>query len=355
MRFSRRRLITGMTAMAAAAGGLATVRAAQARYYAGALSDHFDGFRFIDPHGVPPKSVAEMMRWASMRRGRVPWPASVPSPYADAPPARIDGATLRVSFVGHASLLIQSAGMNILVDPVWSERVSPIDFVGPRRVNDPGIPFELLPKIDVVLVSHNHYDHLDIATLSRLAATHRPRVITPLGNDTIMQAYDPAIAAEAYDWGDQVALGRGVTVTLAPMRHWSARGLLDRNKALWAAFVIATPAGRIYHVGDSGYGDGFRFREARDLYGPFRLAVLPIGAYEPRWFMREQHMDPDESVKAFVDCGAEFALAHHHGTFQLTDEAIDAPVTGLATACTAARIETDRFRAFKPGQVWELA
>jgi L-ascorbate metabolism protein UlaG (beta-lactamase superfamily) len=330
------------------------MRSAQARYYAGAVSGHFDGFRFVDPHGVAPKDFADLMRWWSMRRGRVPWPASVPSPYADAPPARVERRDLRVSFVGHASLLIQAAGLNILVDPVWSERVSPVDFAGPKRVNDPGIPFDLLPRIDVVLVSHNHYDHLDIPTLSRLAAVHRPRVITPLGNDTIMQAHDAAIAAEAYDWGDTVALGPGVTVTLAPMRHWSARGLLDRNKALWAAFVIATPAGRIYHVGDSGYGDGFRFREARDLYGPFRLAVLPIGAYEPRWFMRDQHMDPDESVKAFVDCGAEFALAHHHGTFQLTDEAIEAPLAGLQIACTAVRLESDRFRAFRPGQVWEF-
>jgi L-ascorbate metabolism protein UlaG (beta-lactamase superfamily) len=355
MRVSRRRLITGMTALAAAAGGLATMRAAQARYYAGALSDHFDGFRFIDPHGMEPKSLGELARWWSVRSRRDLWPASVPSPFADSPPARIEGRALRVSFVGHASLLVQTAGLNILIDPVWSERVSPVDFVGPRRVNEPGIPFALLPKIDVVLVSHNHYDHLDIPTLSRLAAVHRPRVITPLGNDAIMQAHDPAIAAEAYDWGDRVTLAPGITVTLAPMRHWSARGLLDRNKALWAAFVIATPAGRIYHVGDSGYGDGFRFREARDLYGPFRLAILPIGAYEPRWFMRDQHMGPDESVKALVDCGAEFALAHHHGTFHLADEAIEAPVEGLKLACADARLEVDRFRAFRPGQVWEFA
>jgi L-ascorbate metabolism protein UlaG (beta-lactamase superfamily) len=355
MRISRRRLITGMAAVAAAAGGLATMRAAQARYYAGALSDHFDGARFIDPHGMAPKSIADQARFWSTRVGRTPWPVSVPSPYADAPPARVAGPALRVSFVGHASLLIQTAGLNILVDPVWSTRVSPFEFAGPMRVNEPGIPFDLLPRIDVVLVSHNHYDHLDIATLARLKAAHNPRVITPLGNDTIMQAYIPGIAAEAYDWGDQVALASGVTVTLAPMRHWSARGLLDRNKALWAAFVIVTPAGRLYHVGDSGYGDGFRFREARDLYGPFRLAILPIGAYEPRWFMRDQHMDPDESVQAFIDCGAELALAHHHGTFQLTDEAIEAPAEGLRTACTTAGIEAARFRAFQPGQVWEFA
>jgi L-ascorbate metabolism protein UlaG (beta-lactamase superfamily) len=354
MRFTRRRLITGLTAMAAAAGGLATARAAQARYYVGPLSDHFDGIRFVDPHGMAPKGVPDLVRWWSVRGGRVAWAGSAPSPYADAPPARVDGQALRISFVGHASLLIQTGGLNILIDPVWSERVSPVDFIGPKRVNDPGIAFDALPEIDVVLISHNHYDHLDIATLARLAAVHRPRVITPLGNDAIMQAHDPAIAAEAYDWGDRVALAGGVEVTLAPMRHWSARGVFDRNKALWAAFIIATPAGRIYHVADSGYGDGFRFREARALHGPFRLAILPIGAYEPRWFMRDQHMNPEESVSAFIDCGAELALGHHHGTFQLTDEPMDAPAAALAAALSDRGIAAAQFRTLKPGQVWEL-
>ena len=353
MRFTRRRLIAGLSAAAAAAGGIASARAAQARYYEGAISDHFDGMRFVDPHGMPPKSFPDLLRWWSSRGGRVAWAGSAPSSFADTPPARVDGAALRVSFVGHASLLMQTGGLNILVDPVWSERVSPVDFVGPKRVNDPGIAFDALPKIDVILVSHNHYDHLDIATLSRLVAAHHPRVITPLGNDTIMQAHDPAIMAEAHDWGDRIKLTPDVEVTLAPMRHWSARGVFDRNKALWAAFVIATPAGRIYHVADSGYGDGFRFREARGLYGPFRLAILPIGAYEPRWFMRDQHMNPAEAVQALVDCGAATALASHYGTFQLTDEAIDAPLLALTDALSAAGMPPERFQALRPGQVWE--
>jgi L-ascorbate metabolism protein UlaG (beta-lactamase superfamily) len=354
MRFTRRRLIAGLTTMAAAAGGLAGVRAAQARYYEGPVTDHFDGMRFVDPHGMPPKSIGDLMRWWSSRGGRVAWAGSAPSPHADTPPPRIDGQALRVSFVGHASLLLQTGGLNILLDPVWSERVSPFGFIGPKRVNDPGIAFDALPRIDAVLVSHNHYDHLDVMTLARLAAAHRPRVITPLGNDVIMQAHDPDIAAEAYDWGQRVTLGPGVAVTLAPMRHWSARGIFDRNKALWAAFVIDTPAGRIYHVADSGYGDGFRFREAKSRHGPFRLAILPIGAYEPRWFMRDQHMNPDESVRAFLDCGAELALAHHHSTFQLTDEGMEAPLHALATAREQHGIGTERFRVLMPGQVWEL-
>jgi L-ascorbate metabolism protein UlaG (beta-lactamase superfamily) len=251
-------------------------------------------------------------------------------------------------------LLIQTAGLNILTDPVWSERASPFTFTGPKRAIDPGIAFEALPPIDVVLLSHNHYDHLDVATLSRLAAAHSPRVITPLGNDSILRAHDPAIRVEPYDWGDRVALSPDMAVTLAPMRHWSARHMLDRNKALWAAFVIETPAGRIYHVGDSGYGDGHHFRAARERHGPFRLAILPIGAYEPRWFMSDQHMNPEESVQAFQDCGAELALGHHYGTFQLTDEAIDAPLRALEEASSKAGVAPERFRTLAPGQFWEL-
>ena len=239
----------------------------------------------------------------------------------------------------------QTAGLNLLLDPVWSERASPFRFVGPKRVNDPGIAFADLPPIDVVLVSHGHYDHLDLTTLSRIAAAHPARVITPLGNDTIMRNHNPAIAAEAYDWDSRVDIGMGVAVTLVAARHWSARNLADRNMSLWASFVIKAPGGRIYFVADSGYGDGQYFRGARKRHGPFRLAILPIGAYQPRWFMRDHHMNPAELVQAFIDCGAEIALAHHYGTFQLTDEPIDAPLIALADALKAAGISPDRFRA----------
>ena len=203
-----------------------------------------------------------------------------------------------------------------------------------------------------MLVSHGHYDHLDVATLSRIAREHGARVITPLG--TRPCARDKSIRAEAYDWHDRVTLNRDVTVTLVPTRHWSARGLFDRNKALWASFVIETPRGRIYHVGDSGYGDGHHFRSAGARYGPLRLAILPIGAYEPRWFMRDQHINPEEAVRALRDCGAELALAHHHGTFQLTDEAIDAPVRALAEALARADVAPEKFRVLRPGQILEL-
>ncbi len=261
------------------------------------------------------------------RRGSgATWPAWAPSPHADRPPARVWGDKARLSFVGHASWLIQTSGLNILVDPVWSARASPVSWAGPRRCNDPGIAFEALPPIDIVLVSHGHYDHLDVATLSKLAAKFSPRVISPLGNDVTMRSANEAIRAEAFDWHDRVELGNGIAVTLVPTRHWSARGLFDRNN----------------------------FRSVAHAHGPLRLAILPIGAYEPRWFMQDQHMNPSDAVKALADCGAGQALAHHHGTFQLTDEAIDAPVVALNAALDEAKIPRERFVALEPGQVVEI-
>jgi len=354
MKLTRRRVL-GVLAGSAAAIGVPSIWLTYMKTYSGPVSDHFDGLHFFDPDGSPPKSLGQVLRWQFSRsRQRAAWPDWVPSPFADTPPPRVDGSKVRFSFVGHASWLIQTAGLNILVDPVWSERASPFSFAGPKRHNDPGIAFDKLPKIDIVLVWHGHYDHLDVATLSKLAAKHAPRVITPLGNDVTMKGADDAIKAEAYDWEDRVEFGNGLAVTLVPTRHWSARGLYDRNKALWASFVLETGAGKLYLVCDSGYGEGKHFRRIAEAHGPLRLAILPIGAYEPRWFMRDQHMNPEDAVKALGDCGAEQALAHHHGTFQLTDEAIDAPAIALGEALDAAKLPQEKFAVLKPGQVFEV-
>jgi L-ascorbate metabolism protein UlaG (beta-lactamase superfamily) len=350
---TRRRLLGYMTG-AAALVGVPTVWISRMKTYDGPISDHFNGERFFDRDGASPRSLNEVLRWQLSDRKRDVWPEWVVNEHADTPPPRVDGNKVRLSFVGHASWLIQTAGLNILVDPVWSMRVSPVNFAGPKRHNDPGVAFDALPNVDVVLVSHGHYDHLDIPTLSRLAKKFSPRVITPLGNDVVMRDADSAIKAEGFDWKDRVELGNGAAVTLVPTRHWSARGLFDRNKTLWASFVLETAVGKLYIVCDSGYGDGTHFRRVAEAHGPLRLAILPIGAYEPRWFMRDQHMNPEDAVKALADCGAVQALAHHHGTFQLTDEAIDAPVIALGEALDQAKVPREKFVALKPGQVFEV-
>ncbi|BCJ89471.1 membrane protein [Terrihabitans soli] len=344
------RMLVAPIVLAAGALGWGRWNASRNSYYDGPLSDHFDGVRFFNPGYDTDKSRADLLRFLAVEK-RAEWPESWPSPFQDKPPAKSDA--LRVTLIGHASYLIQVAGLNVLTDPVYSERASPFTFAGPKRVNAPGIAFEDLPKIDIVLVTHNHYDHLDLKTLARLAARDNPRVVTPLGNDAIMKVHDPSIRTETYDWGERADLGSGIFAVPVPTAHWSARGLSDRRKALWASFVIETPAGRLYHVGDSAYAEGRNFKAHREAYGPFRLALLPIGAYEPRWFMQTNHMNPQEAVWAMKDLGVPQALGHHWGTFQLTAEPIEEPAQGLGIALAGAGIAPGAFLALRPGQVFE--
>ena len=322
-------------------------------YYAGPPSDHFDGVRFFLPGGrSTDKSRRDLLRWRFQSRELPPWPGEYPGLPQDKPPPRVHGAALRVAFVGHATFLIQTQGVNLLVDPVWSERASPLRFAGPKRVNPPGIDFDDLPPLDAILLTHNHYDHMDMATLKRLAHQRPCPIVTPLGNDTILARGIAKVDARAYDWGDVARIGP-LAVHLVPAQHWSARGLFDRRMALWCGFVIETAAGKIYVAGDTGYGDGRLFRDIFLEHGAMRLALLPIGAYEPRWFMREQHVDPEEAVRMFEDVDAGQALGCHWGTFRLTDEAIDEPPKRLAVALERAGVAPERFRAARPGEVFE--
>lgn len=322
-------------------------------YYRGPVSDHFDGRSFFNPDGITPKGLGDFLKW-QLGRDKAAWPKHYPSPHPAAlPERRLPPEAFRLTMVGHATLLIQTGGLNILTDPVWSERASPWHFIGPKRVNAPGIAFDRLPPIDVVLVTHNHYDHLDVATLALLRAAHDPLVLTPLGNDTIIKDAVPAMRVAARDWGQSLA-HRGVTFHLEPCHHWSARGLGDRRMALWAAFVVEGPAGRLYHVGDTGFDAGRNYRTARKRHGLFRAAILPVGAYEPRWFMASQHQNPEEAVAGFLASDAGHAAGIHWGTFQLTDEAIEAPLRALEAARAARGLAPERFRPLRPGEVWDV-
>ena len=323
---------------------------ARNRYYAGASSDHFDGVRFFNP-GQPStdRSLVALLRWR-MGAGRARWPRRVANAPSVKPPARVDG--LRITMVGHATVLIQVAGRNLLVDPVWSERASPLRWAGPKRVNDPGVAFSDLPPIDAVLITHNHYDHLDMATLRRLWSAHRPRFIAPLGNGPLIAKAVGKVRIETADWGGAISLEDDVRVTIVPAHHWSARTFGDQRMALWCGFVIQSPVGLVYNVGDTAYGDGRIFPDIAKRFGAPDVAILPIGAYEPRWFMKEQHADPDEAVRIMMACGAQQGLGVHWGTFQLTNEARLAPKEALSVALRQHDIPPERFLALEPGDIW---
>lgn len=309
-------------------------------YYRGPVSAHFDGQKFDNPWAPMPDRFGAFLKWRlSAERG--PWPESVPVT-PSTPPARVDGDALRVTYVGHATVLLQTQGMNILTDPIWSERASPLSFAGPKRVAAPGVRFEELPPIDVVLVSHNHYDHLDLPTLERLFKVYNPLVLAPLGNDTIIHAAVPGMRVETLDWGESFELNRQMRFTLEPMQHWSARGFFDRLEALWGAFVIEAPGGPIYFLADAGY--------ARHLseaflakYGAPRFSLLPVGAYAPRWFMQYAHMTPAEAVQTYLDLGEGYAMGTQHEVFAMADEAYAAPRRELSEALQTRGVDKERF------------
>ena len=305
-------------------------------------SDHFDGKRFVNPDGKagPPfSSVPRMLltRWTR-------WPARADAP-AERPPA-LDGAAAAVTFVGHATFLIQTPRGNILTDPMYSQRAGPLNLMGPRRVRQPAVRFEDLPPIATVLLSHNHYDHCDLPTLARLARRFDPIVVTPIGNGALVRAAGIR-RIEELDWW-QAARTTDPGVTLTPAYHFSARTPLDRNRALWGGFTIALERTRLYFAGDTAYA-GF-FREIHRRLGPIDLALLPIGAYEPRWFMHVVHMNPAEAVRAHLDLGAASSVGMHFGTFQLTAEGIDDPILALEEARRAHGLPPSAFRTLAFGE-----
>lgn len=317
-------------------------------YYAGPVSDHYDGTRFFNPGGPETdRSLLDLIRW-TRAAPRSTWPRAVEGKRV-VPEARVAG--LRVTMVGHATVLIQLAGLNLLTDPVWSERASPVSFVGPRRVNAPGIALDDLPPIDAVLLSHNHFDHLDTASLRALHAAHAPLIVTPLGNDTIVRHAIPTARVAVGDWGDAIAIGPDAEAHIVPAQHWSARGRSDRRSALWGGFMLRAGGRQVYFAGDTGYGDGRIFRDLHARYGAPDLAILPIGAYDPRWFMSAQHVDPEEAIRIMQDLQARAAVGIHWGTFKMTDEDRDEPAERLHAGLIAAGLAPEAFVALQPGDV----
>ena len=322
------------------------------RYYSGLPNDHFDGLRFFNPgHATSDRGLRDILRW-KLKEKPARWPRSVPAVRQAVPDVRV--ARLRATIVGHASVLIQAGGLNVLTDPVWSDRASPLPFAGPRRVWAPGVALEALPQIDAVLLSHNHYDHMDLPTLRRLHARDRPLIVTPLGNDAILRRAISGVRVRAGDWWDRIDIDKGGEVTIVPAYHWSARTGRDRRMALWSGFMLRTAGGCAYFAGDTGYGDGHIFREVRRRIARPDLALIPIGAYAPRWFMSPQHTDPNEAVQILEDLEAARAVGIHWGVFQLTDEAREEPPELLREALVSRGIGQDIFPAGVPGLSYDL-
>lgn len=306
-------------------------------------SDHFDGQRFFNPTGNNGRPLSAVPRMLVERR--TPWPSRVPVTLRRAPPLP-DGAAAVVTFIGHSTFLIQTRAGNILTDPVYAERASPVPFAGPRRVRPPAVPFDDLPSIALVLLSHNHYDHCDLRTLAAIERRWRPVVVAPIGNTPLLAAAG-LTQIEELDWW-QDAARTPLPIALAPAQHFSARTPFDRNRALWGSFLIRCGDRRLYFAADSGYGP--HFTAVRERLGAPDLALLPIGAYEPRWFMRDIHMNPDEAVQAHVDLGAARSIGMHFGTFQLTLEGIDDPVIALGEALQTRHLPPEQFKAPQFGE-----
>ena len=260
----------------------------------GPPTDHFDGGHYFNPEPIGPHGWAEVWRWMRTRNPG-PWPAPTDEACAAAPASLPATDTVRLTWVGHATMLIQTAGLNVLTDPIWSARASPAPFAGPRRVHPPALCLDTLPPIHAVLISHNHYDHLDIPTLRRLHAAHTPVVYAPPGHARLLARVGIDRVHEL-DWWQHAELASGVRLTAVPARHWSARGPFDRNHALWAGFHLQGPAVSVYFAGDTGYGT--HFQDIRARLGAPDVALLPIGAYLPRWFMGDVHLSPRDAVRA---------------------------------------------------------
>jgi L-ascorbate metabolism protein UlaG (beta-lactamase superfamily) len=323
-------------------------------YHDGQVSDHFKGKIFSNYTKDRDPGLIAVLKWMLFEK-RTAWPKHSNNKPEDIPPPIVHGNGIRVSMIGHATVLIQTQGLNFITDPVYSERVSPFSFIGPKRVLAPGVKFENLPKIDAILISHNHYDHMDIATLKRIVERDKSLILTPLGNDVILRRHGIKADIAVLDWDQIYKITPKVNIILTPAKHWSSRYGLDKNRALWGGFIIQSPGGNVYFAGDTGYGDGGIFKEIKKQYGTPKIAILPIGAYEPRWFMKTAHLNPEDAVFAFIDLGKPKTLGMHFGVFKLADEAYDGPVQELnAALAKLAPNDKEKFSPMFPGEVLEI-
>jgi L-ascorbate metabolism protein UlaG (beta-lactamase superfamily) len=308
-------------------------------------SDHFNGKTFFNPRHEN-RTWQDVLRWRRTSRP-TPWPAEVPLGSHSLPPPP-SGSEWIITAIGHVTFLIQSTSGNILTDPHFGERCGPFDRLGPKRVQPPALALEKLPPIATILLSHDHYDHCHLPTLRALARLHDPLVITPLANASLLRRAGLRHIVEL-DWWTTHIVSSDTSVTLTPARHWSNRLSGKRNARLWGGFFVRDQGRAWWFAGDTGY-DPELFKAIRQHLGPPQLAMIPIGAYEPRWFMAAQHCNPAEAVQIHRDVGAETSLGMHWGTWQLTDEGREEPLRALDRARSATGVAEHAFRTLNAGE-----
>jgi len=335
----RKKIVKLWRHLASVGAGTALLSCVGAPRYHGPPSDHFDGEHFKNLTPAPSMGPGALLKWMAHRE-QGPWTPAPAAPPGPKPVPRVGMGGLRVTWINHATALIQMEGLNILTDPIWSERCSPVSFAGPKRAHPPGVRFEDLPPIDLVLISHNHYDHLDLATVRRLEEAFHPRFFTGLGNAKLLERAGIR-GAQELDWWQSTPASQALTVTSVPAQHFSNRGLIDRDVSLWTGFVLSAPSGNVYFAGDTGYGP--KFEQIQRRFGAIRLALLPIGAYRPEWFMEAIHISPEGAVRAHLALHALTSVAIHHGTFALGDDGQKEPAEELARALGRLGVLPEKF------------
>jgi L-ascorbate metabolism protein UlaG (beta-lactamase superfamily) len=292
------------------------------------------------------RGFSDFLKWIFNRKG-ADWPKWIDSKPGPAPVSRVDENEIRVTFVNHSTFLIQVDRINILTDPIWSTRAGPLSFVGAKRVRDPGLIFEELPVIDAVLISHNHYDHMDVKTLRALEKKFSPLFVVGMGNKKYLEKKGIS-RVEELNWCEKTSISNGNRVFFVPAQHFSGRTPWNIDKSLWGGFMIESAQGNIYYAGDTGFGEFFN--NLHENFSNIKVALLPIGAYEPRWFMSPVHMNPDDAVRAHQILNANLSIGAHIGTFHLADEGIDAPEEQLQKKLKENGVDPKKFIILDPGE-----
>jgi L-ascorbate metabolism protein UlaG (beta-lactamase superfamily) len=317
-----------------------------ASLYTGPVSDHFDGKRFYND--VPDHTFGAMVKWL-WEMETTSWPEWVDDPVQPKPPERVGGGGLRVTYINHATVLIQMDSLNILTDPIWSDRAGPFSWLGTKRVRSPGVMMEDLPRIDVILISHDHYDHLDLPTLQTLCARDQPLVLTGLGVKPFLESDGLSKVIQLDWWQEYVLKSSNMKIVFVPALHTSGRRIFEENATLWGGFIMEGAHGRVYFAGDTGYG-GF-LDKIKERYAGFRLTIFPMGNYEKRWFMKSQHMNPDDAVRAHMLLGSNQSVGMHFGTFvEHPEQTIDAHEEDLSKALKQHDVPASDFWILKFGE-----